>query len=68
MSELKHLRCDRCTDDEVFDPFDSKRFFNEGGWARVEVGSQYFDICPNCWKLIAEKEDLKVGKGRTEGP
>ena len=67
MSELKHLRCDRCTEEEVFDPDkDAERFLYGNGWARIQVGSQYFDLCPNCWNAILLKEG--IGKSKTDEP
>ena len=65
MSELKHLRCDRCTENEIFDPLnDAERYFSGNGWAHVQVGPKHFDLCPNCWNAIALKEE--IGKGRAE--
>ena len=62
MSQFRHLRCDRCTDDIVLDPDKVSR----SGWAYVYVGVDTYDLCPNCWKLIVDKEELVRGKGRAE--
>ena len=64
MSQYKHLRCDRCTNDELFDS--EKQFLSESGWAHVEVGRHSYDLCPNCWNEIVLKEELVRGKGRAE--
>jgi len=64
MSQFKHLRCDRCTQEYLYDP--AKESHVDTGWAHVRVGTKGYDLCPNCWNAIVLKEDLKIGKGRAE--
>lgn len=52
MSEIRHLRCDRCDVDIIIDPrsFDEKATGRD--WARCMVALDSYDFCPNCWRDI----------------
>ena len=54
MTEIRHLRCDRCDDDIVID---SRRSLSdtERGWVQVLARDlERHDFCPNCWHAILE--------------
>jgi hypothetical protein len=52
MTEIIHIRCDRCGDDAA-----SEKGFIEG-WVHCRVGSlSSVDFCPSCWKTIMELND-----------
>ena len=51
MTEIVHLRCDRCDVDVVLD---SRRLMsdNERSWVRCSIGLERLDFCPACWRAI----------------
>ena len=49
MTELRHLRCDRCDVDVIADDR-----MQEREWARCMIGLEKIDFCPACWRTILE--------------
>lgn len=54
MTEIKHLRCDRCGRDMIVD--DRSRLLGEAArlWAHCTAHLDDYDYCPLCWKEIME--------------
>jgi hypothetical protein len=48
MTEIVHMRCDRCGEDTV-----SEVGYIEG-WALCRVNLKRHDFCPACWKAIMQ--------------
>jgi hypothetical protein len=59
MTEVSHLRCDRCDRDVITDLFDKDR---ERGWAHCRIELMHFDFCPSCWKAILELANVEKPK------
>ena len=47
MTEVFHLRCDRCGKEEPGDDLHQPK-----GWARVAVDLKHYHYCPECWQAI----------------
>lgn len=49
MTEVVHLRCDRCELDTINDDLSPPK-----GWARVMIDLCFMHFCPTCWqKMLA---------------
>lgn len=57
MTELTHLRCDRCTDDILLNLREKSRY--KSNWAFITHDLNVYDICPTCWAIIAKHAGLK---------
>lgn len=53
MSEIRHLRCDRCGNELTVGSNIGKI---ERRWAHCRVGLESYDFCPNCWLEIKPKD------------
>jgi hypothetical protein len=62
MTEMRHLRCDRCTDDILIRT--GSAFSSKHGWARCQVGVKFFDLCPNCWAVAIKPEAVVTKQNR----
>lgn len=51
MTEIRHLRCDRCDVDLVVDSRHI-RSDAERGWAHCMIGLERLDFCPTCWRHL----------------
>lgn len=51
MTEIKHLRCDRCGDNMTVD---RSLMLSETArlWTHCTVNLNDYDFCPRCWKEI----------------
>lgn len=47
MTEIRHLRCDRCDIDIILN---SRDRLPEHGWVYCMAGLDRYDFCPSCWK------------------
>ena len=58
MTEVKHLRCDRCNDD-ILIVSGKTPTIAERGWVQVwrSADLSRLDFCPNCWSLILAAAD-----------
>lgn len=45
MTEVIHLRCDRCDVDAV-----NSHLHQPKGWARVSIDLHMLHFCPTCWR------------------
>jgi hypothetical protein len=57
MTEITHLRCDRCSRDVAFDNQSLRR---EKGWVRCRVDLDGIDFCPACWKAIMDAAGIDI--------
>lgn len=47
MTEVVHLRCDRCEVDVISDAMTAPK-----GWARIMVDLHLLHYCPVCWQKM----------------
>jgi len=60
MTEMRHLRCDRCDDDIVIRS-DRVLADSERGWVYVMGGGlERYDFCPNCWREMLELAKVQL--------
>lgn len=52
MSEISHLRCDRCDLDIIVDQRSLMSERASRDWARCMVGFDNYDFCPSCWHAM----------------
>ena len=58
MTEIRHIRCDRCDFDVVVD-YSKPRSVNEDDWADVRIGLKHTNFCPECWKIMCKLAGVK---------
>jgi hypothetical protein len=58
MTEMRHLRCDRCDVDIVVS---SARLHTdaERGWVNCRVDLKSYDFCSSCWKEMMTLANVK---------
>jgi hypothetical protein len=65
MTEMRHLRCDRC-DDDILVRADTYSDADKD-WASCRSHLTKFDFCPRCWAQILELAGVKREETKQEG-
>jgi hypothetical protein len=56
MTQIIHLRCDRCGKDAAHD---RQKLSRQTGWANCMVGFATYDFCPSCWKDMLARANVE---------
>jgi hypothetical protein len=62
MTQMRHLRCNRCDDDIVVNAIDFDLHEAEVGWVYCRRGFDRWDFCPSCWEIILKATEQDTPK------